>query len=31
MLQCGSEECGNVRTLRKMKALTEDGDRDTDW
>jgi len=27
----GSEEDGYVRTVRKIKALTEDGDSDTDW
>jgi hypothetical protein len=26
----GSEEDGNVRTVRKMKALTEDADSDSD-
>jgi len=27
----GSEEDGYVRTVRKIKALTEDEDSDTDW
>jgi hypothetical protein len=27
----GSEEDGNVKPVRKMKALSEDGDGDTDW
>jgi len=27
----GCEEGGNVKTVRKMKALIEDGDGDTDW
>ena len=31
MLWDGSEEDGNVRTVRKIKALTDDGDSDTDW
>jgi hypothetical protein len=31
MLWNGSEEAGNIRTVRKIKALTEDGDSDTDW
>jgi hypothetical protein len=31
MLWDGSEEDGNVKTVRKMKALTEDRDSDSDW
>ena len=31
MLWNGNEEDGNVRTVRKIKALTEDGDSDTEW
>jgi len=31
MLWDGSEEDGNVKTVRMMKALSEDGDSDTDW
>jgi len=31
MLWNGSEEDGNVKSVRKRKALTEDGDSDTDW
>jgi hypothetical protein len=31
MLWNGSEEDGNVRTVRKVKALTEGADSDTDW
>jgi hypothetical protein len=27
----GSEEDGNIRTVRKIKALTEDANSDSDW
>jgi len=31
MLWNGNEDDGNVRTVRKLNALTEDGDSNTDW
>ena len=31
MLWDGGQEGGNVRTVRKIQALTEGGDSDTDW
>jgi hypothetical protein len=31
MLWNGSEEDGNVRIVRNLKVLTENGDSDTDW
>jgi len=31
MLRYGSEEDGNLRIVKKMRALIEDADSDTDW